>query len=79
MSADELSPADLANFDQAWAETSSALDDLIDSHIDQLAGYRYELCVAGLTHFLRENGDLTGVAQLLAVAVHRLSKEEVHA
>lgn len=68
------SPAELARFDQSWAEVNRRLDDLIAAHRDALAaeaGAR-EVDVVGLGVFLHQNTDHEAASELLAVAIDRL-------
>lgn len=73
----DLSPDQLASFDQAWAETAATLADLVRVHRAELDEHRWELSVAGLSHFLRENSEIASASQLLAAAVHLLATQEV--
>lgn len=67
-------PAEIANFDQAYAEASERLDELIAVHRGLLAdgeevrGVR----IAGLAQWLLTEADQSYLAQVLAVAVTRL-------
>lgn len=67
-------PSEVAHFDQAYAEASERLDDLIGVHRDLLADGEEvrEVRIAGFAQWLMTEADQSYLAQVLAVAVTRL-------
>lgn len=68
-------PIETHRFDQAYAEASERLDDLIRVHRDLLSDGEEvrEVRIAGLAQWLLTEGDHPSLAQILAVAVTRLT------
>jgi hypothetical protein len=70
----EPQPTETARFDQAYAEASERLDQLIHTHRDLLADgeEKREVRIAGLAQWLITECDHPSIAQILAVAATRL-------
>lgn len=71
----EPKPSEVAHFDQAYAEASERLDELVAIHRDLLADGEEvrEVRIAGFAQYLFTEADASYLAQVLAVAVTRLA------
>lgn len=71
---DQPTPGQLFHFDQAHAQASEVVDELITAHRDELAdGNNREISIAGLATYLERHSDAVSLAQFLAVAIDRLA------
>lgn len=69
-----LTPGELAEHDQAWAEAGRRLDAAIDAHLDFRAeAERWNGDLTGLLGFITHHLDADDVALMLAVAIDRLA------
>lgn len=74
MTLPEPSPAQLARFDQEWADINFVLDSLIDAYMTLLASFSgREVCIHTLCMALRHTINPDNHPDLLACAIHRLS------
>lgn len=71
----EPQPVEMAHFDQAYAEASERLDELIRVHRELLADgeEKREVRIGGLAQWLITECDHPSIAQILAVAATRLA------
>lgn len=74
----EIPPRGLAIFDQALAQTETALDDLVTAYRGVLGeGLRSEVVMVGMAQRMQMDLTIDVMAQILVVSIARLAKAHV--